>query len=196
MTVCRLKIDPSEIAAPVTRAAQIARYAAVRARLNNPRIVLGDDAGAHVAAWITQRDHNWMIPRYLPSAGWPETMLAKHRPGKIFIQDPEIDDPAPRPKRYPSIKEIITAVAEHYDINIISLISQRRTKDVVRPRQVAMYLAREMTPRSLPEIGDRFDGRDHTTILHGVRVIERMLKSNTPLQADVIAIRERIGRYL
>jgi chromosomal replication initiator protein len=69
-------------------------------------------------------------------------------------------------------------------------LSSRRTANVVRPRQVAMYLSKVMTPRSLPEIGRRFGGRDHTTVLHAVRKIEGLVGNDTML-ADEIEVLKR-----
>jgi chromosomal replication initiator protein len=70
------------------------------------------------------------------------------------------------------------------------LLSSRRTANVVRPRQVAMYLAKTLTLRSLPEIGRRFGGRDHTTVLHAVRKIEGLV-GNDAMLADEIEVLKR-----
>ncbi|MCB8829719.1 chromosomal replication initiator protein DnaA, partial [Escherichia coli] len=70
------------------------------------------------------------------------------------------------------IEEIQRIVARHYNVSKQDLLSNRRTRTIVKPRQIAMYLAKMLTPRSLPEIGRRFGGRDHTTVLHAVRKIE------------------------
>src|SRR5690606_14521056 len=74
---------------------------------------------------------------------------------------------AGEPKRV-RIEDIQRIVARHYNVSKTELLSNRRTRTIVKPRQVAMYLAKVMTPRSLPEIGRRFGGRDHTTVLHAV----------------------------
>ncbi|MDO5658909.1 MAG: chromosomal replication initiator protein DnaA, partial [Paracoccus sp. (in: a-proteobacteria)] len=71
-----------------------------------------------------------------------------------------------------SIEDIQRRVAEHYNIKLADMVGPRRVRTVARPRQIAMYLAKQLTTRSLPEIGRRFGGRDHTTIMHGVRKIE------------------------
>jgi chromosomal replication initiator protein len=65
------------------------------------------------------------------------------------------------------------------------LVSNRRTRVIVKPRQVAMYLAKVMTPRSLPEIGRRFGGRDHTTVLHAIRKIEGEITKNPHLEDEL-----------
>jgi chromosomal replication initiator protein len=75
------------------------------------------------------------------------------------------------PKRV-RVEDIQRIVSRHFNVPRSDLLSNRRTRTIVRPRQVAMYLAKTLTPRSLPEIGRRFGGRDHTTVLHAVRKIE------------------------
>jgi chromosomal replication initiator protein len=81
-------------------------------------------------------------------------------------------------------------VARQYNVSRADLLSSRRTANVVRPRQVAMYLAKTLTLRSLPEIGRRFGGRDHTTVLHAVRKIEGLVGNDTML-ADEIEVLKR-----
>ena len=76
-----------------------------------------------------------------------------------------------------SIDEIQTQVAEHYRIRKAEMTSARRAREVARPRQVAMYLSKQLTPKSLPDIGRRFGGRDHTTVIHAVKQIERLRAS-------------------
>ena len=88
------------------------------------------------------------------------------------------------PKRV-KIEEIQKLVASHYNVTRADILSARRTANVVRPRQIAMYLAKMLTPRSLPEIGHRFGGRDHTTVLHAVRKIEALAKSDGKLSEEV-----------
>jgi chromosomal replication initiator protein len=77
------------------------------------------------------------------------------------------------PKRV-KIEDIQKLVANHYNVSRADILSSRRTANVVRPRQIAMYLSKVLTLRSLPEIGRRFGGRDHTTVLHAVRKIEEL----------------------
>lgn len=83
-------------------------------------------------------------------------------------------------------------VALHYGIPADEMKSSRRARVVARPRQVAMYLAKQMTCQSLPEIGRRFGNRDHTTVLHAVRQIERLKASDTKIANDVEALREAL----
>ncbi len=88
-----------------------------------------------------------------------------------------------------TIEEIQRHVAEHYNIRLSDLVGPKRLRMVARPRQVAMYLAKEMTSRSLPEIGRRFGGRDHTTIMHGVRKIEELAAADHQLAEDLDMLR-------
>jgi len=83
------------------------------------------------------------------------------------------------------IEEIQRIVARHYNVSRSDLLSSRRTANVVRPRQIAMYLAKTLTLRSLPEIGRRFGGRDHTTVLHAVRKIESLIGTDNGLAAEI-----------
>ena len=73
------------------------------------------------------------------------------------------------------------------------LLSNRRTRTIVKPRQVAMYLSKVMTPRSLPEIGRRFGGRDHTTVLHAVRKIEDLSGTDNNLAQELELLRRLIS---
>jgi chromosomal replication initiator protein len=88
-----------------------------------------------------------------------------------------------------SIEEIQRKVAEHYNIRLSDMIGPKRLRNIARPRQVAMYLAKQLTPRSLPEIGRRFGGRDHTTIMHGVRKIEELMSTDSQLSDDLQLLR-------
>ena len=76
-------------------------------------------------------------------------------------------------------------VARQYNVSRADLLSSRRTANVVRPRQIAMYLAKTLTLRSLPEIGRRFGGRDHTTVLHAVRKIEGLVGNDNVLAEEI-----------
>ncbi len=84
-----------------------------------------------------------------------------------------------------SIEEIQKKVAEHYNVKLADMHSPRRARQVARPRQVAMYLAKQLTTRSLPEIGRKFGGRDHTTVIHAVRKIEELRTGDPTLSEDV-----------
>ncbi len=88
-----------------------------------------------------------------------------------------------------TIEEIQRKVAEHYNIRLADLIGPKRSRPIARPRQIAMYLSKQMTTRSLPDIGRRFGGRDHTTIMHGVKVIDQMRVSDHQIAEDLKLLR-------
>ena len=90
------------------------------------------------------------------------------------------------------IEDILAFVSRHYNVSRTDILSARRTRTIVRPRQIAMYLAKTMTPRSLPEIGRRFGGRDHTTVLHAVRKIEAERGQDEKLSEELDVIRRMI----
>ncbi len=88
------------------------------------------------------------------------------------------------PKRV-KIDDILRIVAKHYAVQRGDLLSSRRNQSIVRPRQVGMYLAKTLTSRSLPEIGRRFGGRDHTTVLHAIRKIDGLKQQDGPLKDEI-----------
>ena len=92
-----------------------------------------------------------------------------------------------------SVEDIQKRVAEHYNIRLADMHSPRRARAVARPRQVAMYLAKVMTEHSLPEIGRKFGGRDHTTIMHGIRRIEELVVSDRSLREDVESLKRALA---
>jgi chromosomal replication initiator protein len=91
-----------------------------------------------------------------------------------------------------TIEEIQKRVAEHYSIRLADMHSPRRARAVARPRQVAMYLAKQLTSRSLPEIGRKFGGRDHTTVMHAVRKIEELRASDQSFSEDIDLLRRML----
>jgi chromosomal replication initiator protein len=99
---------------------------------------------------------------------------------------------AGEPKRV-RIEDIQRIVAKHYNVSRQELVSNRRTRVIVKPRQVAMYLSKTMTPRSFPEIGRRFGGRDHTTVLHAVRKIEELISNDQKLSHEIELLRRLIN---
>lgn len=91
------------------------------------------------------------------------------------------------------IEEIQRIVSRHYNVSKQDLLSNRRTRTIVKPRQIAMYLAKMLTPRSLPEIGRRFGGRDHTTVLHAVRKIEDVAGKDQKLSQEIELLKRLIN---
>lgn len=162
-----------------------ARVAAARA--HHPNFDVPAPVLAYIAKTVTHngRDLEGAVNRLLAHAkltGQAITMEMAEREVRDLIRPQE-------PKRV-KIEEIQRIVARQYNVSRADLLSSRRTANVVRPRQVAMYLAKTLTLRSLPEIGRRFGGRDHTTVLHAVRKIENLVGSDTAL-ADEIELLKR-----
>ncbi len=91
------------------------------------------------------------------------------------------------------IEDIQRIVARHYNVSRQELVSNRRTRVIVKPRQIAMYLSKTLTPRSFPEIGRRFGGRDHTTVLHAVRKIEELISGDTKLSHEIELLKRLIN---
>jgi len=146
----------------------------------------GFDVPAPVLAFIAKqithngRDLDGALNRLLASnklTGLPVTMDMAERAIRDLIRPQE-------PKRV-KIEDIQRVVARQYNVSRADLLSSRRTANVVRPRQIAMYLAKTLTLRSLPEIGRRFGGRDHTTVLHAVRKIESLVGNDNALAEEI-----------
>jgi chromosomal replication initiator protein len=95
-------------------------------------------------------------------------------------------------ERKVTIEEIIRKVAEHYNLRMTDLISARRARVVARPRQIAMFLSKSLTSRSLPEIGRKFGGRDHTTVIHAVKKIEELKLVDVQVADEVEILRRTL----
>ena len=137
---------------------------------------------AYVARAITAngRDLEGAVNRLLAHAtltGSPITLETAETAIRDLVRNRE-------PRRV-KIEDIQKLVASRYNVSRSDILSERRTAAVVRPRQIAMYLSKVLTLRSLPEIGRRFGGRDHTTVLHAVRKIEKALGEDNALQDEV-----------
>ncbi len=99
-----------------------------------------------------------------------------------------------RETRKPKIEDIQRVVSQHYSVSKQDLVSARRTRTIVMPRQIAMYLSKILTPRSLPEIGRRFGNRDHTTVLHAVRKIDGLLEKDSQLAEDIETLKRLLDQ--
>jgi chromosomal replication initiator protein len=95
-------------------------------------------------------------------------------------------------ERKVSVEEIQRKVSEHYNIRLSDMVGPKRLRSYARPRQVAMYLCKKMTSRSLPEIGRRFGGRDHTTVMHGVKRIEELKQNDGQIAEDLELLRRSL----
>src|SRR3954467_6874338 len=161
---------------------EILKSRAAAARAHHPGFDVPAGVLAFVARQITHngRDLDGALNRLLASnklTGLPITMDMAERAVRDLIRPQE-------PKRV-KIEDIQRIVARQYNVSRADLLSSRRTANVVRPRQIAMYLAKTLTLRSLPEIGRRFGGRDHTTVLHAVRKIENLVGNDNALAEEI-----------
>ena len=91
-----------------------------------------------------------------------------------------------------NVESIQNLVASHFHLNIQELLSPRRSRSLARPRQIAMYLAKQHTTNSLPDIGRKFSNRDHTTVIHAVKKIEELIKKDTDIKQSVIELRKKL----
>jgi len=144
---------------------------------------------AFIAKSVTHngRDLEGAVNRLLAHnklSGQPVTLEMAEREMRDLIRPAE-------PKRV-RIEDIQRVVARQYNVSRADLLSSRRTANVVRPRQVAMYLAKILTLRSLPEIGRRFGGRDHTTVLHAVRKIEALAGNDTAFAEEIEGLKRQL----
>lgn len=115
-----------------------------------------------------------------------------HRPVTMETVEEALGELPVKAERRITVDDIQKSVASYFTITVDDLISKRRTKAVVRPRHIAMYLAKTLTTRSLPDIGRRFGGRDHSTVIHAVNKISEILPSDAVLAEDVEALRRQL----
>ncbi len=159
------------------------------ARAHHPGFEVPQPVLAFIAKSVTHngRDLEGAVNRLLAHSklsGQPVTIEMAEREMRDLIRPAE-------PKRV-RIEDIQRVVARQYNVSRADLLSSRRTANVVRPRQVAMYLAKVLTLRSLPEIGRRFGGRDHTTVLHAVRKIENLAGNDSALAEEIEALKRQL----
>jgi chromosomal replication initiator protein len=159
------------------------------ARLYHPGFEVPAPVLAYIAKAVTHngRDLEGAVNRLLAHnklSGQPVTLEMAEREMRDLIRPQE-------PKRV-RIEDIQRVVARQYNVSRADLLSSRRTANVVRPRQVAMYLAKILTLRSLPEIGRRFGGRDHTTVLHAVRKIEALAGNDTAFAEEIEGLKRQL----
>jgi chromosomal replication initiator protein len=163
------------------------RFEILKARVAAARVHhAGFDVPTPVLTFIAKtithsgRDLDGALNRLLAHSkltGHPVTLDMAERAVRDLVRPQE-------PKRV-KIEDIQRIVARQYNVSRADLLSSRRTANVVRPRQIAMYLAKTLTLRSLPEIGRRFGGRDHTTVLHAVRKIENLVGNDNVLAEEI-----------
>jgi chromosomal replication initiator protein len=168
---------------------EILKCRAAAAKQHHPGFDVPDAVLAFIAKSVTHngRDLEGALNRLLAHSkltAQPVTLEMAEREVRDLIRPQE-------PKRV-KIEDIQRVVARQYNVSRADLLSSRRTANVVRPRQVAMYLAKTLTLRSLPEIGRRFGGRDHTTVLHAVRKIENLVNTDTSLAQEIELLKRQL----
>lgn len=164
-------VEPPELE---TRAAILMRKAA------QAGVELPQDSALFMAQKIRAnvRDLEGALTRVIASAKFT------HRPLDVGLVRESLKDLLAVHDRMISLDNIQRTVAEYYKIRVADLSSKRRNRSIARPRQVAMALAKELTSHSLPEIGDSFGGRDHTTVLHACRKIEELKETTSDIRED------------
>jgi chromosomal replication initiator protein len=164
------------------------RFTILKKKSETKEIALGDDILRIVAESVTTNI------RELEGALNQLVMASKLSASPITAENAKkiIATAAATPKKFLSPKKIIKAVADFYDMSEKDIIQQSRKKDVVRPRQIAMYLMRDYLKNSYPSIGEKFGGRDHTTVIHSCEKIGQDLLTNPELAEEIKAVRERI----
>lgn len=177
--------------------AEIKNYAAVHARLLRPANAVTDrpiDLKERPVHIVALHDEATVVPiqrepmrfnPFLEGGSLRNIADIKSLPAETFPQ-----------RTYPPVKAIVATVAQLYKVTPLDILSARRTKNVVRPRQVAMYLARTFTPKSLPDIGQQFAGRDHTTILHAVRKITALVTTDDQLKQEIGVITAKLTELM
>jgi chromosomal replication initiator protein len=158
-------------------------------KVTHPAFTISDEVITYVAHAVATngRDLDGAANRLLAHAtltGLPVTLERAEAAISDLIRTRD-------PKRV-KIEDIQKLVATRYNVSRADILSERRTAAVVKPRQIAMFLAKSLTPRSLPEIGRRFGGRDHTTVLHAVRKIEKAIVEDRSLNDEVDLLRRML----
>ena len=137
------------------------------------------ESGRELEGVVTRLHTTWHVMRQ------PITLEVAEQAIRDLVQGME-------PRRI-KIDEILKVISRHYGVSRSDLLSERRHRSVVWPRQIGMYLAKQLTSRSLPEIGRRFGGRDHTTVLHAIRKIETHLAANPRLKDELEELKKLLG---
>lgn len=156
------------------------RVAILMTKATQARVDLPPDAAFFIAQRIRSnvRELEGALKRVIASAHFTS------RPIDIGLIKESLKDLLALQDKQVSVDNIQRTVAEYYKIKMADLMSRRRSRSVARPRQVAMALAKELTNHSLPEIGDSFGGRDHTTVLHACRKIKELRETNSDIRED------------
>ena len=165
------------------------RVAILRKKAQLENLTVPDDALEYIATRITSntRELEGALIRLVAYAQLHQAEVS------AALAEEALRDILPENRRQPiTISRIQSVVAEYFHLRPEDLRAKRRTRNVAEPRQIAMYLARELTDASLPKIGDEFGGRDHTTVLHGCEKIAAILQTDPNLRSTIKRLREAI----
>jgi chromosomal replication initiator protein len=173
-------IDPPELET---------RVAILNIKAEQKGVQLPEEVAFFVARQIRSnvRELEGALHRIVASAGFTG------RPIDLPLTREALRDLLVFQERQVTIQNIQKMVAEYYKMRVSDLHSRQRTRRVVRPRQIAMALAKELTSMSLPEIGDAFGGRDHTTVLHARRKVEELVRNDSKIKEDYLNLQRLLG---
>lgn len=162
------------------------RVAILQAKAATMNFTVGSDVLEHIANAITAniRELEGSLTKLATTA------MVERRPVTIELTKEVLKDLArPNSRRF-TTKQVIRAVADHFAIEQADLMGQKRIQEIVYPRQIVMYILRHSLGHSHPQIGDELGGKDHTTIMHGVKKIERLLKSDRQVERDLADVKQ------
>jgi chromosomal replication initiator protein len=164
------------------------RVAILRKKAETEGILVPNDVTSYIAQHVKSniRELEGSMLRVLAFASLTNQEITLEMVKEVLKDSMTSDD------RRISIEAIQRIVADRYNCRFSDMMSKKRTKQVAFPRQVAMFLARELTPHSLSEIGSAFGGKDHTTIIHAYDKIEDLLISDLALQSEIQSLKKQI----
>ena len=164
------------------------RIAILKLKLKNLQFELSNEILTYIASHITRniRELEGVLNRIVANAKMKNNIPTENQIKK------DLQDFISVPKKKTNYKIIINAVSEFYDIEIKELINKSRKKEIVWPRQIAMYLLREEIKSSFPFIGEKLGGRDHTTVMYACEKLRQKIKENNSLSEEINLIKEKI----
>jgi chromosomal replication initiator protein len=164
-----------------------------QARAKDPSLMIGEEIIDYIAGAITGggRELEGALNRVIAT----QQLIGSGALSVDMAARALRDLARPSSSRPVRIEDILRVVGRHYNVPKSDLLSPRRARSIVVPRQIGMYLAKKLTPRSLPEIGRRFGGRDHSTVLHAVRKIEREIQGNETLRREIAMLTRVIEQH-
>lgn len=164
------------------------RVAILKKKADSEAIALGDDVAFLIAKHLRSnvRELEGALKKVFAYARFHQRDIS------VELAKEALKDIIGAHNRQITLESIQKTVADYYKIKVADMYSQKRTRAIARPRQVAMWLARDLTPHSLPEIGDAFGGRDHTTVLHACRTIVDLRAKDSHLNNDLLVLSQTI----